>query len=183
MAHEPTRDALIALANDTATNPAGFLEGLSDIHDEWHQPFGRTYGFLLFHFRVVRYFIDIVGPVLNPAIAPYAKADFQAMNHDEFDGDTAGVETLQGLADFSSAIESWHNITHARIAAATGTPMMDPRQNIYFRPFWRLHTYIDNLFQVVIQQYGENVHAGQFLTVPAIAAHIETAHHNWVPAI
>ena len=183
MAHEPTRDALIVLANSTSTNPAGFLEGLSDIHDEWHQPFGRTYGFLLFHFRVVRYFTDIVNPVLNPGIAPYTAADFQGMNYDAFGGDTAGVDTLGDLADLSASIENWHNTAHRRIMAATGTPMMDASQNIYFRAFWQLHTYIDNLFQVALMRYGENVHPGQFLNVQAVAAHIETGHHSFVPSI
>ena len=67
--------------------------------------------------------------------------------------------------------------------AATGTPMMDASQNIYFRAFWQLHTYIDNLFQVALMRYGENVHPGQFLNVQAVAAHIETGHHSFVPSI
>ena len=183
MAHEPTRDALIALANSTSTNPTGFLEGLSDIHNEWHQPFGRTYGFLLFHFRVVRYFKEIVNPVLDDGIIPYTAADFQDMNYDEFGGGTDGVDTLGGLVDISSAIENWHDTAHRRIETATGAPMMDARQNIYFRPFWRLHTYIDDLFQIVLQQYADNTHPELFLTLPMVAAHIETTHHNQVPGI
>ena len=183
MAHETTREALIELASNASANPMGFLEGLSDIHDDWHQPFGRTYGFLLFHFRVVRYFNDIVNPAIDPGVTPYTKADFEGMNYDEFGGTTDGVDTLQSLADFSSEIENWHNTAHRRIMAATGTPMMDPRQNIFFRPFWRLHLYIDGLFQVVLGQYGTAVHADQFLNLPIIAAHIEASHHNRVPSI
>jgi hypothetical protein len=70
-----------------------------------------------------------------------------------------------------------------QIGIATQTPMMDPRQNIFFRPFWQLHLYIDNLFRGMLQQYGNRAHPGQFLTVGAIAAHIEERHHSWVPRI
>ena len=66
---------------------------------------------------------------------------------------------------------------------ATGTPMMDPRQNICFRPFWQLHGYIDNLFIRVLDQYGNRAHPSQFVTASAIASHIEAAHHGWVPRI
>ena len=183
MAHEPTRDALIALSNNNSANPIGFLEGLSDIHDDWHQPFGRTYGFLLFHLRVVRYFNNIVNPAVNPKITPYLKKDFDNMGYSEFGGGVGGVDTLGGLVNISSEIENWHNIAHSRIGAATGAPMMDARVNIYFRPFWQLHYYIDGLFQVALRQYGANVHRDQFLNIEAIAAHIETAHHSRVPNI
>ena len=183
MAHEATRGALIALANDTSANPAGFLEGLSDIHEDWHQQFVRTYGFLLFHFRVVRYFNSIVNPALNPGIEAYTKADFVEMGYDEFEGSAAGVDTLGELANFSTAFENWHNTAHLRIEADTGAPMMDARVNILYRAFWRLHYYVDDKFKVVLQQYGDSVHQGQFLNLEAIAAHIEIAHHSRVPSI
>ena len=77
MAHSPIRDQLIALANNTAGNPMGFLEGLSDIHDDWHGEVVRTYGFLLFHHRVVRYFNAVVNSQLQSPVAAYARVIFR----------------------------------------------------------------------------------------------------------
>jgi hypothetical protein len=62
MAHENTREALIVIANNSNGDALGFLEAFSPIHSDWHVP-QRTYGFLLFHHRVVRYF-----KAINPAI-------------------------------------------------------------------------------------------------------------------
>jgi hypothetical protein len=62
VSHEPFRDRLVALAAATAQDPAGFLDGLSPIHDDWHTQAARGYGFLLFHNRVVRSFKAIVLP-------------------------------------------------------------------------------------------------------------------------
>jgi len=95
----------------------------------------------------------------------------------------ANIDTLLEMATFSSSIESWHNTPHSLIGAATGAPMMDPRQNIFFRPFWQCHLYIENLFQRVLQQYGDREHPGQFVMVSAVAGHIEAQHHGWVPRI
>ena len=183
MAHSQTRDQLIALANDSADNAVGFLEGLSDIHADWHGPNERTYGFLLFHHRVVGYFSRIVNRAINPPVAAFTAADFQAMNVQPFGGNLANVDTLGELAAASSAIESWHNNAHMQIGMATQSPMMDPRQNIFFRPFWQLHLYIDNLYGATLKQYRNRSHPGQFLTDAAIAAHIEAGHHAWVPRI
>lgn len=183
MTHQVFRDQLSALAGATTGDPAGFLDGLSPIHDAWHREGARTYGFLLFHTRVVRYFGQIVSPVVQPPIQPFTPADFQGMGVRRFEYDMANVDALAELADFSFAIESWHNTAHMGIGTATGTPMMDPRQNIFFRPFWQLHRYIDDLFIQVLGQYGERAHPNQFVTPPAIASHIEAAHHGWVPRI
>ena len=93
------------------------------------------------------------------------------------------VDVLAEMAAFSTAIESWHNTAHGTLGAATGTPMHDPRQNIFFRPFWQLHLYIDGLFATVLRQYGDRAHAGQFNVPIAITGHIEARHHGWVPRI
>ncbi len=95
----------------------------------------------------------------------------------------AKVDALAGLADFSMAIESWHNTAHMAIGTATGTPMMAPSQNIFFRPFWQLHRNIDDLFVQVLGQYGARAHANQFVSASAIASHLEAAHHGWVARI
>jgi hypothetical protein len=183
MAHATIRNQLITLANNTATNPRGYLDGLSPIHTNWHGPAPRTYGFLLFHFRVVRDFRNIVNSTLAVPVTPYTPAELAAMGVVGVPPATAGVNTLAELRTFSQGIEAWHNAAHGQIAMATGTPLMDPAQNIYYRPFWRLHFYIDDLFRIVLQQYGNSAHAGMFLNTAAIASHIEVSHHTYVRRI
>src|SRR5205823_9128345 len=100
-----------------------------------------------------------------------------------FGGTTTGVDTLAELASFSDDFESWHGGAHMQIGMATGAPMMDPRVNIYYRPFWQLHIYIDDLFKITLKQYAAKAHSGQFLNPVAVAGHLESSHHSWVPRI
>lgn len=182
MSHANTRTQLIQLANSTAGQPNDFLDGLSPIHDAWHtRP--RTYGFLLFHSRLVRYYQSIVNPTLSPHVVPFTAADFTSMSVSPFTRPTAGVDSLAELAAFSNALESWHNTAHGAIGMATGAPMMDARVNIYFRPFWQLHIFIDDLFKVILKQYAATAHSGQFLNPVAVAGHLEASHHSWVVRI
>lgn len=183
MSHEAFRDQLVSRAQSSAGDPSGFLEGLSPIHDAWHVEGMRTYGFLLFHHRVLRYFGNIVGPALAQPITAYSQQDLEAMDVMGFDQDLTNIDALAEMAQASRSIESWHNTAHMGIGMSTGVPMMDPRQNIFFRAFWRLHLFIDELFVTVLQQYGANAHPQEFVTDDAVAAHIETRHHGWVPAI
>lgn len=182
MAHGSFRDDLTTLAGTTLQDPVGFLEGLSPIHQDWHQQ-DRDYGFLLFHNRVVRYFKANVAPAIAPPVAAYTLDELQDMGVRRFDPDLSDVDALAELAAFSDALESWHNTAHGAIGTATGTPMMDARQNIFFRPFWQFHLFIDDLFELVLAQYGNRAHQGQFVTPGAVAAHIEAHHHGWVPRI
>lgn len=182
MSHAEFRDRLNALAGATSQDPGGFLDGLSPIHDDWHMaPPG--YGFLLFHNRVVRLFKAIVAPAVEVEIEPYTLEELEAMGVRQFQPNLAGVDTLDEMAAFSRRLEGWHNTAHGVIGAATGTPMHDARQNIFFRPFWQFHFLIDDLFKVVLAQYGEQAHPGQFVTDSAVAGHIEARHHTWVPRI
>ena len=183
MPHAPFRDRLIGLAAATAQDPAGFLEGLSSIHDDWHTQFDRGYGFLLFHNRVVRAFRAIVLPAVNPTIQAFTAQEFQDMGVTPFQADLTNVDTLGELVSFSTSIESWHNTAHMAIGTATGTPMLDPCQNIFFRAFWQLHFFIDERFETTLQQYGDQAHPNQFVIASAIAGHIEARHHGWVPRI
>lgn len=183
MAHSPVRNELVNLANTNAGDPMGFLEGLSDIHVEWHREDFRTYGFLLFHHRVVQSFTAIVNNRLQNPVSAFTEDEFDQMGAQPYGGNVPTVDTLAELATFSISIESWHNGAHGDIGRATGVPMMDASQNIFFRAFWQLHLYIDELFQVVLSQYGDTAHPGQFLAPSAVASHLETVHHNWVPRI
>ena len=94
MTHEVFRDRLITLAGATAGDPAGFLDGLSPIHDAWHREGSRTYGFLLFHTRVVRHFNQIVAPVVQPQIESFTEAEFEGMGVRLFQYDVETVEPL-----------------------------------------------------------------------------------------
>ncbi|MBI5915288.1 MAG: hypothetical protein HY842_07920 [Bacteroidetes bacterium] len=183
MAHATVRSQLIALASSTVGNPLGYLDGLSPIHANWHSGAPRTYGFLLFHFRVVRDFRANVNSSLAVPVVPYTAAQLTAMGVAGAPPATAGVNTLAELRTFSQAIERWHNAAHEQIGMATGAPMMDARQNIYYRPFWQLHFYINDRFQTVLNQYGNSAHAGMFLSVDAVASHIEVSHHSMVRSI
>src|SRR5829696_1615022 len=135
MAHPAMRDRLVAIASQNASDPGRFLEDLSDLHDDWHTEFVRSYGFLLFHSRLVRYFQAIVNSQLTNPITAYTNEDLEGLGVQPFLENLANVDSIEELASFSSAIESWHNTAHGRLMTATGAPMMDPRQNIFFRPF------------------------------------------------
>ena len=182
MAHPNTRDELIGIANSNNGDPLGFLEGLSPIHTGWHAPV-RTYGFLLFHHRVVRYFKAIVNPQVNPPVVPFTDADFQGMQIVPFGGAPQNVGSLSDLQTFSADVEGWHNGAHAGIQVATGVPMMDAAENIFYRVFWQLHFFIDDRFKEALARYEQAVHQDAFLSVSAIAAHIEVRHHSVVPMI
>ena len=61
--------------------------------------------------------------------------------------------------------------------------MLDARQNIFFRPFWQLHLYVESLFQTTLQQYENRQHPNQFVDVSAMSGHIEVTHHSLVSRI
>jgi hypothetical protein len=183
MSHFAFRDRLIALRSSTLNDPDGFLQGLSSIHDDWHQPDPRTYGFLLFHHRVVRYFDEIVNGPLNLGIVAFKEADLGAMGVAPLTASTAGVDTLGELSAYSGAVEPWHGGAHGGIETATGVPMMDPRVNIFYEQFWKLHKFIDARFRTVLAQYAKRAHPGSLATPFAAASHIESAHHGWVAQI
>ena len=182
MSNENTRDALITIANNNNGDPLGFLEALSPIHSDWHVP-PTTYGFLLFHHRVVRYFKAIVNPQVNPPVDAFTDAEFEAMGIIPYGGGPDNFASLNSLQALSADIQGWHNGAHARIQVATGVPMMNAAENIFYRVFWQLHFFIDDRFKVALDQYEAEVHPGAFLNVSAIAAHIEVSHHSLVPTI
>jgi hypothetical protein len=188
MAHSTVRNQLISLRNSTREDAWGFLEGLSPIHTVWHGPGARRYGFLLFHHRVLRYFRSNVEGPLSLGITPYSTADFSSGGMFEsvpwpLPGALTGpVSSLEGLAEYSSVVEEWHNSAHGAIGAVTGAPMMDPTVNIFYRPFWRLHSFIDEEFKTALVAYGNAAHP-PVGTPTSIAGHIEESHHSFVPAI
>ena len=171
-------------------NPRVFLERLSPLHVNWHnQPSAsRRIGFLIFHWHVVAHFKELglvdnmgVNPIYTVAVfspgGAYSEADF----NDAMTGVSAS-QSLQGLADFSRAIEGWHNEAHMVIADKTGNPLMDPGRNVFYRRFWRLHLFIDQRFESEMTSYAQAAHP-QLTTSAQVIDHLENSHHGWVGLI
>jgi len=111
-------------------------------------PNARPLGFLLYHWHVIRAFETAGGPrfVGGGSIAPYTPANFAAFGWPYNVTAETSAGDVDSLADFSFEIEMWHNDAHMAIGMATETPMMDPEENIWYLPFWRLHYFIDARF-------------------------------------
>jgi hypothetical protein len=184
--HWDERDYLIQLANETAQDPEALLGGLRDIHVFWHgqRLEERTYGFLLFHYRVVRYFNGIVNSRREEPLAPYSPTEFQRMGVPPFPEQIVGnIQTVRDLALFSRAFELWHNLCHEQMERATGAPLMDAAKNIYWAEFWRLHLYVDRIFHQALAQFANGSHPGEFRTVLEVVTYIEEEQDGWVPYI
>jgi hypothetical protein len=127
--------------------------------------------------------VNIVNSQVEPPVTPYTDAGFRDIGIEPFSGGPERASSLGDLRLLSENIENWHNGAHARIQVATGVPMMNAAENIFYRVFWQLHFYIDDRFKEGLQQYEAEVHPDAFLNVSAIAAHIEVSHHSWVQEI
>jgi hypothetical protein len=96
-------------------------------------------------------------------------------------GDVADAGDLRGLADYSLALERWHNVEgHMVVGMVTGRgeDMMNPLVNIFFPEFWRLHYFINERFEEQLATYAQSAHPDLGLTTPhGIIDHIEQSHH------
>ncbi len=121
-------------------DPMYYLQRLSPIHTEWHRPGPRRIGFLFFHWHGIENLKKAGGPRVWPGgVRPYTAADFRNFGWPYDVAAQAQHGDIDSLAAFSSEIEGWHNEAHMALMDATGTPMTDPAQNIFYPPFWRLH--------------------------------------------
>jgi hypothetical protein len=70
----------------------------------------------------------------------------------------ARASDINSLANFSVGIESWHNDAHMAVGEAFGIEddMMNPRVNIYYREFWRLHYFINDRFLAELRRYDSS---------------------------
>ena len=90
--------------------------------------------------------------------------------------------SLDDLALYSQQIEGWHGEAHMVIGDATGAPMMDPRINIFYTPFWNLHFFINARFEAELRSYAAAAHPA--IDTPSdIVRHIEEQHHGQVRRI
>jgi hypothetical protein len=126
-----------------------YLQQLSPIHVRWHMQSKstRTLGFLVFHWHVIDALKTAGVPKLWPGkLKPFSLGDFTGFGWPYNVTLQAQSGDFDSLANFSTAIETWHNEAHMAIGMATNTPMMDPGQNVFYLPFWRLHYFINERF-------------------------------------
>jgi hypothetical protein len=143
----------------------------------------RSYGFLLFHSRVVRSFNAIVAPTVDRAIEPSTEQEFQDMGVEAFQEDASSVPPSVTSWRFHSDRELAQHRTHGNRRGARNADDGFPAECL-FRAFWQLHLFIDEVqFGRALRQYGDQAHPSQFVLPSAVADHIEARHHGWVPRI
>lgn len=184
MAHSMLESALesAAKASLDANSPMVFLNGLESIHANWHRRrfATRGLGFLIFHWEVLEAFRRCLGPsIWSRGVKSFRPSDFTKFGWSYNVTSRASKDNLQSLANFSLAIETWHNEAHMAIGMAFDIEdeMMDPTVNIYYREFWRLHYFINDRFLREIRRYD---------SVGSVAAKIERIerdHHDSVHEI
>jgi hypothetical protein len=158
MAHTFTITALNRIGAEARRrrDPMYFIREFGPMHLRWHMlafP-ARPLGFLLYHWHVIQNFKKARGPQLWPGgVRPFTTADFANFGWPYQVTTTATDGDIESLAAFSLDIERWHNDAHMAIGMATGTPMMDPEENIRYLPFWRLHYFIDARFLDQLDNY------------------------------
>ena len=142
-------------------NPMLFLNRLESVHLNWH---GRTFatrglGFLTFHWYVIESFKKARCPGLwTGGVRAFRSADFTRFGSSYDITERARPGDIDSLANFSIAIETWHNEAHMAVGMAFGISdeMMDPRINIYYREFWRLHYFINAKFTRELKRYDSS---------------------------
>ena len=187
-----TLEQILDLYEQRATEqgaPNAYLRQLAPLHNRWHgfSRGARPIGFLLFHWHVIEHFRS-VGLEQLAGITAYDEADFGPggdfadADWPAWMGDVEQALDLQGLADYSLAIERWHNVEgHMVVGMVTGRgeDMMNPLVNIYFPEFWRLHYFINDRFEEQLASYAQSVHPELGLTSGGeIVDHVEESHHG-----
>lgn len=160
MAHTILENNLNTAAADARNsgNPLLFLNRLEPIHDNWHRRTfsARGLGFLSFHWFVIEAFKRARCPSLwAGGIRPFRAVDFTNFGWSYNVTARAQANDIDSLAGVSLAIESWHNDAHMAVGEAFGiaNDMMNPRVNIYYREFWRLHYFINDKFLAQLRRY------------------------------
>lgn len=131
------------------TSGQQFLANLSPIHADWHSS-PRTIGFLLFHWEVIQRFRATQADAVLGGITPFSLSELEQYNA-AYDVEASITEGDTGsLMNFSLDEERWHNDAHMNIGMALGENLMDPRTNIFYADFWRLHYFINDQFEHAI---------------------------------
>ena len=119
----------------------------------------RGLGFLSFHWFVIETFKRANCPSLwSGGIRSFRLVDFTNFGWSYNVTARARANDINSLASFSLAIESWHNDAHMAVGQAFGIAdeMMNPRVNIYYREFWRLHYFINDKFLAELRRYDSS---------------------------
>ena len=160
MAHSVLVDSLKTAANSARSqgNPLFFLNKLESIHANWHSRTftARRLGFLIFHWQVIEFFKLARCPQLwSGGIRPFRSADFTNFGSSYPVTVRAKPADINSLANFSIAVETWHNDAHMAVGMAFNieNDMMNPSVNIYYREFWRLHYFINDKFLQELRRY------------------------------
>jgi hypothetical protein len=160
MAHSVLESTLntAATAARTSGNPMLFLNRLEAIHDNWHRRTfnARALGFLVFHWFVVEAFKSARCPSLwAGGIRAFTPANFANFGWRYNVTTRVRADDIDSFATFSLGVETWHNEAHMAVGQAFGIAddMMNPRVNIYYREFWRLHYFIDDRFVMELRRY------------------------------
>jgi hypothetical protein len=144
-----------------------FLSNLSPIHADWHHS-SRTIGFFLFHWECILRFKSTHADAELGGIAPFTLTDFQGFNVPYDAQETIATDDIGSVENFSQDVERWHNNAHMLIGMALGENLMDPRTNIFYADFWRLHYFINDQFLDALAKYKPTGSA------PAVAKQIES---------
>jgi hypothetical protein len=160
MSHSFTVTTLNSIGSESRRrgDPLYYLNRLSPIHVRWHMgTFNtRTVGFLAFHWHVIENLKKSNGETIwQGGVTPFTGGDFTRFGHSYNVTTVAQRGDINTLANFSRAMESWHNEAHMAVGMADhnmGT-MMDPARNIYLRDFWRLHYFINDRFLEQLTNY------------------------------
>ena len=142
-------------------NPMLFLNRLEAIHPNWHNRTfaARGLGFLTFHWWVIETFKDARCPSLwTGGIHAFSAANVTSFGWPYNVTVRANAGDIASLADFSLAMERWHNDAHMAVGDAFGitNDMMNPAANSYYREFWRLHYFINGKFLAQLRRYDSS---------------------------
>jgi hypothetical protein len=168
--------------------PNEYLRQLAPLHRQWHgfSRGARPIGFLLFHWHLIEHFkgagLEQQMQTRAYTVADFSTGSFSGSDWPAWMGDVPDATDLQSLADYSLAIERWHNVEgHMTVGMVTGRgeDMMNPLVNILFPEFWRLHYFINDRFAEQLASYAESAHPDLGLAdAAAIVDHIEETHHQ-----
>lgn len=129
-----------------ARHPRDFLNAMTTIHPWWHNRGFGFIGFLTFHKEVIL--------ACRRSLASVAAGDFfpAPLANMTPAYDTAQLDSINDLNFFSRQIQAWHNDVHRSPQFPPG--FMDPTRNIFMRPFWQFHHFIDQKFDQALRRAG-----------------------------
>lgn len=175
MSHSPTVIAIEKFAGDAIKqkNPSLYLQKLGPLHVRWHTTSLRdTLGFLLFHWHVVGEFRRCrADKIWQGGVKPFSLAEWKGFKWPYNVSLKVKAGDYDSLANFSRALENWHNNAHMAVMNATGEDLMNPATNVLLRNFWRLHYFIDDRFLQALAAFDPSG------TPKQKVARIETKHH------